>query len=194
MLMDTRAKGWSMPEAEGFDDFVRGCSHRLYRIGYLLTGGELTRAEDLVAEALARVYLAWPRIRAGDAFGYARRTLMNLHTDWWRGVRRRREVLTDRVPETSDHMDQDGDFVRRDSVIRSLRRLTRRERAVVVLRYFVDLTEKDTARELDISLGTVKSTTARALAKLRVSPDLVEFARTPDPALRAGAATRHQES
>ena len=176
MLMDTRAKGRSMPEPEGFADFVRACSSRLYRVGCLLTGGDLARAEDLVAETLARVYLAWPRIRSGDAFGYARRTLVNLHTDWWRGLRRRAETITDVVPEVSIRTDHGGDFAQRDSVVRSLRRLTARERAVVVLRYFVDLTEQDTAAELGISVGSVKSTNARALAKLRVSPDLVESA------------------
>jgi len=86
-----------MPEPDGFDDFVRACSFRLYRISVLLTGDH-ARAEDLVAEALARVYLAWPRIRSGDGFGYARRTLMNLHTDWWRGLRRRPETLTETPP------------------------------------------------------------------------------------------------
>jgi DNA-directed RNA polymerase specialized sigma24 family protein len=66
-----------MPEPESFDDFVRGCSHRLYRIGCLLTGGDLARAEDLVADALARVYLAWPRVRvrpAGARSGWTRAT------------------------------------------------------------------------------------------------------------------------
>ncbi|MFC7549759.1 SigE family RNA polymerase sigma factor [Plantactinospora sp. GCM10030261] len=162
-----------MPEPEGFDEFVRGCSHRLFRVGCLLTGGDLARAEDLVAEALARVYLAWPRVRAGDAFGYARRTLVNLHTDWWRGLRRRAELVTDRVPELSNAADHAGAVAQRDSVTRSLLRLTRRERAVVVLRYFLDLTEQDTANELGVSVGTVKSTNARALAKLRVSPEFV---------------------
>ena len=68
--------------------------------------------------------------------------------------------------------DHTHDVVQRDSVMRSLRGLTRRERAVVVLRYFLDLSEEATAAELGIAVGTVKSTNARALAKLRVSPDL----------------------
>jgi RNA polymerase sigma-70 factor (sigma-E family) len=183
-----------MREAEGFDDFVRACSHRLYRIGCLLTGGDLARAEDLVAEALARVYLAWPRVRAGDCFGYARRILVNLHTDWWRGLRRRPELLTDQVPDCSDGGDHDSELAQRDSVNRSLRRLTRRERAVVVLRYFLDLTEQDTAAELGISLGNVKSTNARALAKLRVSPDLAPPAESAVPPMRTGAPARHRET
>ncbi|MEU5939051.1 SigE family RNA polymerase sigma factor [Micromonospora sp. NPDC047548] len=162
-----------MAERDSFDEFVRGCSYRLFQVGCLLSGGDTHRAEDLVAEALARVYLAWPRVRSGDtdAFGYARRTLVNLHTDWWRRLRRR-ELLTDRLPERQDRTDASADIAQRDTVMRSLRRLTHRERAVVVFRYFLDLTEQETAAELGISVGTVKSTNARALAKLRASPDL----------------------
>jgi RNA polymerase sigma factor (sigma-70 family) len=97
--------------------------------------------------------------------------VVNLHLDWRRLLRRRGETLTDSVPERSTH-DFGHDVVQRDSVARSLGRLTRRERAVVVLRYFLDLSEDATAAELGVALGTVKSTNARALAKLRVSPDL----------------------
>ncbi len=174
-----------MPEPEGFADFVRACTSRLYRIGCLLTGGDFACAEDLVADTLARVYLAWPRVRNGDAFGYARRTLVNLHTDWRRRLRRRAETLTGSVPEMPVGADHGGELAQRDTIIRSLRRLTVRERAVVVLRYFLDLTEHDTAIELGISIGTVKSTNARALAKLRVDPDLVE------PATSTAHAQRH---
>ena len=174
-----------MRDPESFEDFVRAGTHRLYRVACLLTGGDLARAEDLVAETLARVYLAWSRVRHQDAFAYARRTLVNVHTDWWRVARRRPERLTDRVPETADARDLHAEYARQDSVTRSLRRLTRRERAVVVLRYFVDLSEQETAEELRISVGTVKSTAARALAKLRVSQDLVG----PEP-----ASLTHRES
>jgi len=183
-----------MAQPEGFDEFVRACSHRLYRVGCLLTGGDLARAEDLVAETLARVYLAWPRVRQGDAFGYARRTLVNLHVDWRRLLRRRAETLTDRPPDTPGGPAHDGDIAQRDSVVRSLRRLTRRERAVVVLRYFLDLTEQGTADELGVSVGTVKSTNARALAKLRVSPDLVEPARSAASPPRAATTKQIRES
>lgn len=163
-----------MPET--FEDFVRGCAHRLYRVACLLTSGDLARAEDLVAESLARVYLVWPRLQSGDAYAYARRTLVNLATDWWRISLRRREVVTDSVPDVHLGDDPAVDVARRDSVTRSLRRLTRRERAIVVLRHFLDLTERQTAAELGISLGTVKSANARALAKLRVAPELRDFA------------------
>ncbi|MCM0674043.1 SigE family RNA polymerase sigma factor [Micromonospora phytophila] len=181
-----------MPEPESFDDFVRACSYRLYRVGCLLTGGDLARAEDLVAETLARLYLAWPRIRDGDGFGYARRTMVNLHTDWWRRLPRRHETLTGEVPDVPDGTDHGNQLARRDSIVRALRGLTRRERAVVALRYFLDLTEQETANELGVSLGTVKSANARALAKLRVSPDLAEPARSASP-LPAAASALHRE-
>lgn len=194
-----------MPEPESFDDFVRACSHRLYRVGYLLTGGNRAQAEDLVADVLARMYLSWHRIEPGNGFGYARRALVNLHTDWWRGLRRQRETLIAVVPdEVTTGTDHSGRLAQQDSVLRALRQLTRRERAVVVLRYFLDLTEQDTAVELGVSRGTVKSTNARALAKLRVSPDLVEPerierglgepSRLTDLPSRVGAPTRPRES
>ena len=162
-----------MADPDEFAQFVSASSHRLFRAACLLTGGDTATADDLVADALARVYLAWSRIRSDDAFAYARRTLVNRHLDWRRMLRRRAETLTATVPE---HMARAGDHthdvVQRDSVMRSLRGLTRRERAVVVLRHFLDLSEEATAAELGIAVGTVKSTNARALAKLRVSPDL----------------------
>ncbi|GAA1863933.1 SigE family RNA polymerase sigma factor [Asanoa iriomotensis] len=162
-----------MRDDDGFDEFVRGNGHRLVQFATLLTGGDRSAADDLVSEGLARLYVSWSRVRSADAFSYARRTVVNLHTDWWRRRRRRPEVPTERLPETSIG-GHDGDIASRDSVTRALRELTRRERGVVVLRYFADLTEQETARELGISLGTVKSTNARALAKLRVSPELVD--------------------
>lgn len=177
-----------MVEPESFDEFVQGCSYRLFQVGCLLSGGDTHRAEDLVADALARTYLAWPRVRPGNAFGYARRTLVNLHTDWWRRVRQR-EFLTSRPPELADPTDHSGDIAQRESVMRSLRRLTHRERAVVVLRYFLDLTEQETAAELGISIGTVKSTNARALAKLRVSGELAGVS-SPKPAARRETSTQ----
>jgi RNA polymerase sigma-70 factor (sigma-E family) len=181
-----------MAEREAFDHFVQSCSYRLFRVGCLLTGGDTHRAEDLVADTLARTCLAWSRVRCGDAFGYARRTLVNLHTDWWRRLRQR-ELLTSRLPERADGTDHSGDVARRDSVMRSPRRLTHRERPVVVLRYFLDLTEQETAAELGVSLGTVKSTNARALAKLRMSPDLARPARVATPTPHAVAMTSHME-
>jgi RNA polymerase sigma-70 factor (sigma-E family) len=155
---------------EEFADFMRQCAHRLYRVAYLLTA-DPHRADDLTQDALARTYGAWRRVRADDAYAYARRVLVNLHNDWWR-ARRFRERLVDRVPERASAVDEAGAAAQRHAVVRALQVLSRRERSVIVHRYYLDLTEQQTARELGISVGTVKSTTARALAKLRISPEL----------------------
>lgn len=159
-----------MRDDDGFDEFVRGNGYRLVQFATLLSGGDRSAADDLVSEGIARLYVAWNRVRTDDAFGYARRTIVNLHTDWWRRRRRRPEIPAERLPEMGIP-GHDSDVLDRDTVTRALRELTRRERGVVILRYFADLTEQETARELGISLGTVKSTHARALAKLRVSPE-----------------------
>jgi RNA polymerase sigma-70 factor (sigma-E family) len=154
---------------DGFAQFMHGNAQRLGRLAYLLTG-DVSRAEELAQEALARTFRAWHRVRADNAYGYARRVLVNLHTDWWR--RRWREHSVLQVPEqpgSGDPMDTAAD---RDALKRALHTLTARERAVVVLRFYLDLSEVQTADELGISPGTVKSTTFRALRKLRVSPTL----------------------
>jgi RNA polymerase sigma-70 factor (sigma-E family) len=155
---------------EEFADFMRGCAHRLYRVAFLLTA-DPGRAEELTQDALARTYTAWRRVRRDDAYAYARRVLVNLHNDWWR-ARRFRERLVPVVPDRSAGGDVARTATERHAVTQALQRLTRRERTVLVHRYFLDLTEQQTARELGISVGTVKSTTFRALAKLRISPDL----------------------
>jgi RNA polymerase sigma-70 factor (sigma-E family) len=153
-----------------FTEFVRQCSHRLYRVAFLLTA-DPGRAEDLAQDALARTYAAWRRVRSEDAYAYTRRVLVNLHTDWWR-ARRWKERLVAQAPERPTGTDVAGTTTDRHAVAKALQRLTPRERSVIIHRYFLDLTEKQTATELGISVGTVKSMTARALAKLRISPDL----------------------
>jgi RNA polymerase sigma-70 factor (sigma-E family) len=155
---------------EDFTEFVRQCTHRLYRVAFLLTA-DRSRAEDLTQDALARTYAAWRRVRREDAYAYARRVLVNLQTDWWR-ARRWRERLVSQVPERLNEPDLAGAATQRHAVARALQALTPRERSVIIHRYFLDFTEQQTASELGISVGTVKSTTSRALAKLRISPDL----------------------
>jgi RNA polymerase sigma-70 factor (sigma-E family) len=155
---------------EEFADFVRQCAHRLYRVAFLLTADH-GRAEDLAQDALARTYSAWRRVRAEDAYAYTRRVLVNLHTDWWR-ARRWRERPVALVPDRSTGTDVERATTDRYAITKALQILTPRERAVIVHRYFLDLTEQQTARELGISVGTVKSTAFRALAKLRISPEL----------------------
>ncbi|GIJ50228.1 DNA-directed RNA polymerase sigma-70 factor [Virgisporangium aliadipatigenens] len=163
------------PESSGPDEqfaaFMSASAHRLYRVAYLLTY-DAGQAEELTQNALVRTYTAWPRIVDGDGYAYARRILVNLHSDWWRRLLRR-ERPTDRLPERRAAGPDPADAaVARTSLAEALRQLTRRERTVIVCRYYLDLTEQQTADDLGVALGTVKSAHARALRKLRVDPGL----------------------
>ncbi|MBB4760990.1 SigE family RNA polymerase sigma factor [Amorphoplanes digitatis] len=149
-----------------FVEFAQANSARLQRAAYLLTG-DRHQAEDAAQAALVRVYAAWGRVRRKDPYAYTRTVLANLITDQWR--RPMREYATEQLPEQPLPRDLADDVARRRWLIGALQALSPRERAVVVLRHFFDATEVDVARELDISLGTVKSLNSRALAKLRVS-------------------------
>jgi RNA polymerase sigma-70 factor (sigma-E family) len=159
-------------EAEEFPDFVRAASAHLLHTAWLLTGDQ-HRAEDLVQSALARTYAAWPRVRTEDAVAYTRRVLVNAQHDWWRG-RTWREQPTDRLPDGAAGADPAGRLHDRDALVRALGRLGVRERTVVVLRYYADLDIDAVADLLGISTGAVKSAASRALAKLRVSTDLID--------------------
>lgn len=158
-----------------FEEFVTGASRRLLQIARLVTG-DPHRAEDLTQTALVGVYRRWEQIRDDDPFAYARRSVVNAHASWWRRHRGREQLVQD-LPDWRSVADGTDDRARRDVLQRALAGLTQRERAVVVLRYFEDLTEQAVAHELGIALGTVKSTSHRALAKLRV--DLDESAAVP---------------
>ncbi|MGO0574822.1 SigE family RNA polymerase sigma factor [Ornithinimicrobium panacihumi] len=146
-----------------FADFFDLASPRLLAAAWMLTG-EQAAAEDLAQEALARTYARWSSVRTGQPLAFARRVMVNLHTDTWR--KRRREVLTDELPEgdaqVGPHLDpQTVDLVR------ALRRLAPRERECVVLRHYLDLSEKQTAEALGISVGSVKNYTMKGLRGLR---------------------------
>ncbi|WP_183094209.1 SigE family RNA polymerase sigma factor [Nocardioides stalactiti] len=152
-----------------FDDFVRARTAALARTAYLLTG-DAHLAEDLVQMALFKAARAWHRIE-GDPEPYVRRILYNQNISWWR---RRR------VPETSlgshDHPTPPPDDDLRLSLEAALAELTDRQRTVLVLRFFEDLTEVQTGAALGIGPGTVKSTTREALARLRtLAPHLAEL-------------------
>ena len=149
---------------EEFAEFAEACSPRLLHAAYLLTGNRHT-AEDAAQTALVRTYVAWSRVRRADAFAYARQVLVNHVTDRWR--LRGREYATDDVPERPERADVAEEVTMRRWLIGVLASLTARERAVLVMRYFFDLPEVSVAHELRISVGTVKSTSSRALAKLR---------------------------
>lgn len=157
-----------MAQAEQFPDFFRAVSPRLLHTAWLLTG-DRHRAEDLVQHALARTYAAWGRVRHEDATAYARRVLVNAHTDWWRRAQWREQPVGE-LPERS-RPDETASLHDRDALVRALDTLGRRERLVVVLRYYADLDIESVADLLGISAGTVKSTSSRALAKLRVSTE-----------------------
>ncbi|MFE0022095.1 SigE family RNA polymerase sigma factor [Amycolatopsis sp. NPDC059021] len=152
-----------------FADFVRASSARLTHAAYLLTG-DRHQAEDAAQTAFARTYAAWSRVRNKDAYSYARRVLANHVVDGWR--RPIREHATEDVPERPTGQDVAQVVTQREWLTAALATLTARERAIVVLRHFFDLPEAEVAAELGVSLGTVKSTNSRALAKLRITaPD-----------------------
>lgn len=164
----TSGRGTRMEQPE-FDEFVAARSGRLLRTAYLLTRDH-GLAEDLLQTALAKAWFAWTRIN-GDPEPYVRKVLVNTYASWWRR-KWHGERPVDELPEESgaDHADSTG--VSHD-VWTALGRLPRRQRAVVVLRFFEDLSEAETARLLQCSPGTVKSQTSKALAKLRVDPAVV---------------------
>ena len=153
---------------EEFRDFVAARGQALLRTAYLLTG-DRQLAEDLVQGSLEKVYPRWGSIRvAAAAESYVRRAMYREQVSLWRR-RRIGEVLGAVVPEPRRAHDQ-GDRVEDREVLRlALLQLGRRQRTVVVLRYFEDLTEQQVADLLGISVGTVKSQCHRALAHLRAA-------------------------
>jgi len=148
-----------------FREFVTGRSPALLRTAYLL-GGDWATAEDLLQVALTKTYLAWLRLGTIEAIEpYARRVLVNTATSWWRR-RWHGERPTDVLPDmpASDGLDE---RLERDRLWRHVVTLPARQRAVLVLRFYEDQSEAETARLLGVSVGTVKSQCARALVSLR---------------------------
>jgi RNA polymerase sigma-70 factor (sigma-E family) len=153
-----------------FGEYVRARHSALLGMAVGLTGNRAD-AEDLLQAALAKTYLAWDRIADPAALdGYVRRAMVNTHISWWRR-RRLEEYPTDEIPDVpiGDHA-ADADL--HEVVVRALNRLPSRMRAAVMLRYLEDMTEPEIADTLGISLGTVKSTVSRAVAKLRADAEL----------------------
>jgi RNA polymerase sigma-70 factor (sigma-E family) len=152
-----------------FDAFVAARSTALLRLAYLLTGDQY-RAEDLVQDTLIKVGLRWRWIGQAGAYAYARQVLIREHATFWRRLRNRREVSTADVPDRAG-LQVDVDL--RLTIRQALTRLTVKQRAVLVLRYFEDLPERQVADLLGCSVGTVRSQTAKALARLRtLAPEL----------------------
>lgn len=160
--------------AEEFDSFVRARSAALLRSAYLLTGDQQL-AEDLVQTALAHTHRSWRRLdEVGNAEAYARRTMYHLQVSWWRR-RRVAEVLPGDLPEPRRATDEADRAAIRLTLRAALLELPPRQRAVLVLRFFEDRTEAETAELLGVAVGTVKSQTAKALASLRRhAPELVD--------------------
>lgn len=154
-----------MDAEQAFRDLVRERGDSLVRTAYLLTG-DWAKAEDLVQSALATTWSHWRSLRSpAAAEAYTRTSMARLATSWWRR-KWRAEVPTAELPETVGRSPYD-DVDLAHAVTAALATLTPRQRATVVLRYFDDLSEAATATALGCAVGTVKSTTAAALARLR---------------------------
>ncbi|WP_285745166.1 SigE family RNA polymerase sigma factor [Lentzea sp. NBRC 105346] len=150
---------------QDFEEFVALRSQALLRTAYLLCGGDQAAAEDLLQDVLERLYGKWKRIR-GNHEGYARSALANAAANRWRWRSRRPEAPLEYAgdPAARGHEQR---VVDQDSVVRALAELPRGMRAVLVLRFFDDLTEAQTATALGCGIGTVKSQTSRGLARMR---------------------------
>lgn len=150
-----------------FSAYVAARRKSLLRTAYLLTG-DYHAAEDLVQIALARVFSRWHRIRDPEAaHAYVRRALVNEHIGLWRRAWRRLEHSTDQVPEdvAAQSVDEFTDV--EEQLWNAIQSLAPRQRAVIVLRYYENLSEAEIAAVLGCAPGTVKSTSSRSMAKLR---------------------------
>jgi RNA polymerase sigma-70 factor (sigma-E family) len=155
-----------------FEDFVRARSGSLLRTALLLTGQNRAEAEDLLQIALERAYRHWPRISGSEGpERYVRRILARASAERWRRLSRRPEQAMPAAGPEAGVADRTGQIADRDYLLRALAALPPGQRAVLVLRYFDDLSEAETADMLGCSLGTVKSQAARGLARLRVTAD-----------------------
>ncbi|MGA8258487.1 MAG: SigE family RNA polymerase sigma factor [Nocardioides sp.] len=176
--MDTVMTARPETTTTSFEEFVAARSTALWRSAFLLTG-DAHKAEDLLQTALVKAWRRWDSIERREAVeSYVRKAMVTTYTDWWRR-RWNGEAPTEVLPESAGGDEADRVDVRRD-VLAALATLPRGQRAVLVLRYFDDLSEAQTADALGISVGTVKSQASRALAALRTSP-LIETRASGDP-------------
>lgn len=159
-----------MADEADFASFVRASSRGLQRTAWLLTGDWHT-AQDLAQTALAKSWPRWDSIHPAAAEAYVRRVMVTTYLAW-RSRRWTGETPTLSLPEKASEADAFAHLDLRTSLLAVLARLPRRQRAVVVLRYFDDLSEAATAEVLGCSVGTVKSQASRALSALRSLPGL----------------------
>jgi len=156
-----------------FQEFVRARWSHLVRTAYLLTG-DVHHAEDLTQTALAKAYRSWRRVSGSDSpEAYVRRMLVTCNSDRFR-KRRVRESLTDAPPERAGRDESVARVDERGVLLGALAQLPPRQRAVVVMRYWEDLSEAEVAEVLGCSPGTVKSQASKGLAKLRTYPGLAQ--------------------
>ena len=151
---------------DDFADFVAHRSGALLRTAFLLCGGDQGAAEDLLQDVLERAFSRWQRI-TGQPEPYLRAALANAATNRWRTRSRRvteTTLLDVHQPSVAGH---DAAIAERDQVVRALAQVPPKMRAVLVLRFFDDLSEAQTAAAMGCSVGTVKSQTSRGLAALR---------------------------
>lgn len=161
-----------MPPSDiGFAEFVAARGPALARSAYVLTG-DAHLAEDLLQSALAKAAPRWARLDQPEA--YVRRAMYTEHVSWWRRRRHVREVPL--VADAGRHVDPPDDATAHTLALREvLAKLTPKQRAVLVLRYYEDLSEAQTAAVLEVSVGTVKSQTHEALKRVRaLAPHLAD--------------------
>jgi RNA polymerase sigma-70 factor (sigma-E family) len=161
-----------------FAEFVAARSTALHRAAYLIVG-DVGLAQDLVQEALTKTYVAWPRLRdPGNAEAYTRKAITTTAISWFRRKGWNNERSTEHLPERPSR-GHDDSVTSRAWLWECLLRLPVRQRAAVVLRYYEDLTEAQTAEAMGCAVGTVKSQVSAALAKLREqlgdSPELADL-------------------
>jgi RNA polymerase sigma-70 factor (sigma-E family) len=154
---------------DSFDDFVVNRGPALLRFAYLLTG-DRHRAEDLVQEVLARVHQRWDRIeRVDGAEFYVRTALVRQNISWWRRRSSRSEQPVAQVPDTTTAGDGEQEIAARDEMWELLATLPRKQRAVLVLRFYEDLPDDRIAALLGCSPVSVRVQVSRALARLRAT-------------------------
>jgi RNA polymerase sigma-70 factor (sigma-E family) len=149
-----------------FEAYMAARQPSLLRTAYLLTG-DRHAAEDLVQTALAKLYLSWDKVQRREVLdGYVRRIMVNENNSLWRRAWKRREVSTDSLPDHRGVADR-HDHGERSALWEFVQTLPKKQRAVIVLRFYEELSEAETAEVLGISVGTVKSQASRALASMR---------------------------
>jgi RNA polymerase sigma-70 factor (sigma-E family) len=153
-------------DSAAFAEFAAARSPALFRAAYLMVGDH-AMAEDLLQEALTKTYVAWPKLRdVNNAEAYTRKAITTTAISWWRRKSWQNEKPRDDVPERPYEEHSDA-IAQRDWLWNELQSLPPRQRAAIVLRFYEDLTEAQTAEAMGVSVGTVKSQVSDGLKKLR---------------------------